>query len=64
MSAQVMQPPDREEVIKAVERKRPSRIPLVRAKWWGEGLWDQYGERLRESDRSVTCDELDVYAAP
>ncbi len=21
------------------------------AKWWGEGLWEQYGERLREFDR-------------
>lgn len=41
----------REDVIKAVERKNPSRIPLVRAKWWGEGLTGQYGEKLRELDR-------------
>lgn len=46
-----MEPLPRAEVIKAVERKRPSRIPLVRAKWWGEGLTEQYGERLRELDR-------------
>ncbi|HNT76597.1 MAG TPA: uroporphyrinogen decarboxylase family protein [Anaerolineae bacterium] len=39
------------EVIKAVERRTPSRIPLVRAKWWGEGLWEQYGERLNAFDR-------------
>ena len=39
-------PLPRQEVIKAVERKRPSRVPLVRAKWWGEGLYEQYGERL------------------
>jgi uroporphyrinogen decarboxylase len=38
-------------VIKALERKGPSRIPLVNAKWWGEGLEEQYGERLREFDR-------------
>lgn len=44
-------PLPREEVIKAVERKGPSRIPLVRAKWWGEGLEEQYGERLNELDR-------------
>ena len=44
-------PLPREEVIKAIERRGPSRIPLVMAKWWGEGLGDQYGERLREFDR-------------
>jgi uroporphyrinogen decarboxylase len=41
----------REDVIRAVERTGPSRIPLVRAKWWGEGLEEQYGERLHELDR-------------
>jgi uroporphyrinogen decarboxylase len=45
------EPLSREEVIKAVERKRPSRIPLIRAKWWGEGLEEQYGDRLKEFDR-------------
>jgi uroporphyrinogen decarboxylase len=44
-------PLPREEVIKAVERGKPSRIPLVQAKWWGEGLYEQYGERLRTFDR-------------
>ena len=44
-------PLPREEVIKAVARKKPSRIPLVFAKWWGEGLTDQYGDRLQEFDR-------------
>ena len=44
-------PLPREEVIKAIERRNPSRIPLVRAKWWGEGLEEQYGDRLREFDR-------------
>lgn len=38
----------REEVFKAIERKKPSRIPLVLSKWWGEGLTEQYGERLNE----------------
>ena len=46
-----IQPLRREDVVRAVERKNPSRIPLVRAKWWGEGLSDQYGERLNELDR-------------
>ena len=38
------------EVIKAVERKKPARIPLVMAKWWGEGLFEQYGARLNAFD--------------
>jgi len=50
----VWSPLAREEVIKAVERRHPSRIPLVMAKWWGEGLWEQYGERLRYFDRYPT----------
>jgi uroporphyrinogen decarboxylase len=41
-------PLSRVEVIKAIERNNPSRIPMVRAKWWGEGLEEQYGEKLRE----------------
>ena len=44
-------PLPRGEVIKALERRRPARVPLVRAKWWGEGLDEQYGERLQELDR-------------
>jgi hypothetical protein len=32
-----IEPLTREDVIAAVERKNPPRIPLVRAKWWGEG---------------------------
>ena len=45
----VLWPPlPRVEVIKVLARGRPSRIPMVRAKWWGEGLREQYGERLNE----------------
>jgi uroporphyrinogen decarboxylase len=43
-------PLSRVEVIKAIERECPSRVPLVRAKWWGEGLYEQYGERLNAFD--------------
>lgn len=46
-----IEPMQRADVIKAVERRKPSRIPLVRAKWWGEGLAEQYGERLQEFER-------------
>ncbi len=41
----------RSDVIKAVERKCPSRIPLVMSHWWGEGLREQYGDRLEELAR-------------
>jgi uroporphyrinogen decarboxylase len=44
-------PLPREEVRKAVERRGPARIPLVQTHWWGEGLEEQYGKRLREFDR-------------
>lgn len=38
----------REEVVKAVERRGPSRVPMVAATWWGEGLREEYGDRLDE----------------
>ncbi len=41
----------REDVIKAVERKNPPRIPINMGKWWGEGLLKQHGNRLRELER-------------
>jgi uroporphyrinogen decarboxylase len=44
-------PLPRDQVVKAVERKGPVRIPLVWAKWWGEGLEEQYGARLQAFDR-------------
>lgn len=36
----------RAEVIKAVERRGPRRVPLAMARWWGEGLGAQYGDQL------------------
>jgi len=47
----LLQPLPREEVIKAVERRYPARIPMVRARWWGEGLVEQYGDRLKALER-------------
>ena len=46
----IWQPLSKEDVIKAVERKHPPRIPLVMAKWWGEGLEEQYGDQLKRFD--------------
>lgn len=48
MEKDIYEPLTRDEVIKAVERKNPSRIPLIMAKWWGEGLTEQYGDRLKK----------------
>ena len=44
-------PLPREEVINAIERRNPIRIPLVQARWWGEGLEEQYGKRLLDLER-------------
>ena len=38
------------EVVKALERRNPARIPLLRTKWWGEGLADRYGDQLDRFD--------------
>jgi len=47
----VIKPLSRQEVIKAIEFGRPSRIPMVFTRWWGGGLGEQYGDRLREFDK-------------
>lgn len=44
-------PLSRNEVVAAIERTGPPRVPLVRAKWWGEGLAKYHGEALAQFDR-------------
>ena len=44
------QPLPRAEVINAIERRYPTRIPLVRTKWWGEGFEELHGDALRRFD--------------
>jgi len=39
------------EVIKAIERRRPRRIPCIRTHWYREGLNEVYGEGLKALDR-------------
>jgi uroporphyrinogen decarboxylase len=56
-------PLPRAEVVKALEGGRPSRVPLVRARWWGEGLGEQYGSRLREFDKYPE-DTVTLWANP
>jgi len=45
------EPLPREEVIKAVERKGPARVPISLAAWWGQGLPEEYGDRLKEFEK-------------
>ena len=41
----------RDEVAAAIERKNPPRVPMIRCKWWGEGLREQYGSDLDELEK-------------
>ena len=40
----------KEEVKRAVERSGEGRVPVMMAKWWGEGLRERYGNEIRELD--------------
>ncbi len=50
-SNQKFEPLPKDEIIKAIERRNPTRVPLVRAKWWGDDLVDHFGDRIKEFDR-------------
>lgn len=45
------QPLNKIEVKKAISRNNPLRIPLIQTKWWGEGLNEQYGSKLKRFER-------------
>ncbi len=49
--AYIIDPLPREEVVKAIEFGSPARIPMVFTKWWGEGLYEQYGDRLSQFEK-------------
>ena len=50
----------REEVRRAIRFGSPPRPPKAFTKWWGEGLWEQYGEALHRFDKY----EEDVVVVP
>ena len=50
-SDDLFRPLPRGEVVKAVERRAPARIPLIQTKWWGEGFEALHGTALRRFDR-------------
>jgi uroporphyrinogen decarboxylase len=47
---ELFSPLSKDDVAAAVEGRAPRRVPLVRAKWWGEGLEEQYGKELKRFD--------------
>lgn len=57
----VREPLTREEVIKAIERKGGSKVPLVFHKWWGQGLREKYGTALTEMAAKYPDDILAVF---
>ncbi|MBS3734893.1 MAG: methylcobamide--CoM methyltransferase [Phycisphaerae bacterium] len=64
MSDEPPEPLSREEVVKAVERRHPARVPIVAATWWGEGLIEQYGDRIGELDARYPEDAVRMYIEP
>lgn len=46
----------REEVKQAVDRTGKGTVPVMMAKWWGEGLRERYGSALDELDREFPDD--------
>jgi len=40
----------RDEVRAAIRFQNPPRPPMAFTKWWGEGLWEQYGNELSRFD--------------
>ncbi len=53
-----VEPLGRDEVAAAIERRGPPRIPLVMAVWWGEGLREHYGDRLKPLEQRYPPDAL------
>ena len=41
----------RDEVRAAIRFQNPPRPPRAFTKWWGEGLWEQYGDQLKQFDK-------------
>jgi uroporphyrinogen decarboxylase len=51
MSLFCIEPLKSKDVKKAINFQSPSRIPMAFTKWWGEGLYEQYGKRLEEFNK-------------
>lgn len=64
MTQPIHEPLGREDVARAIEGRKPSRIPMVLARWWGQGLWEEYGERLHELDARYPSDVEHLWLWP
>ena len=47
--ALVVEPLNKEQVRRAVERRNPTAVPLMLHKWWNSETADKYGARLRKA---------------
>lgn len=57
----VREPLSREEVIKVIERKGGSKVPLVWHKWWGNGLEEKYGTALTKMASNYPDDIFKIF---
>jgi uroporphyrinogen decarboxylase len=64
MVTRIHEPLRRDDVARAVEGRCPPRIPLVMARWWGEGLHSQYGDRLKQLDERFPDDVTHLWMWP
>ncbi|MEI6513977.1 MAG: uroporphyrinogen decarboxylase family protein [bacterium] len=59
-----LEPLPKEEVIAAIERRGPVRIPMLMNIWWGEGLEEQHGARLDSLFRYPTDVVMEGFRFP
>lgn len=52
----IRQPYTKQEIINVIERKGDAKIPLVFHKWWGEGLYERYGDQLKQLEQNYPDD--------
>jgi uroporphyrinogen decarboxylase len=57
----IREPLTKEDVVKAIERKGGSKIPLAFHKWWGNGLEAKYGSALTEMAADFPDDIFTVF---
>ena len=51
----------RDQVRAAIHFQNPPRPPRAFTKWWGEGLWEQYGNKLNQLDSKYEEDVVALY---
>lgn len=54
----------RDEVKAAIHFGTPPRPPMVMTKWWGEGLYEQYGDQLKRFDSIREDVDISWFSTP